>query len=80
MRYRNSTFSRGPKSTESYKVSELDHGGVIEVRSRGTILLTTHLPGVILRRPPEAPSGVSLGFETMTYTTGHQWSYIPKDT
>ena len=32
-----------------------DHEGVIECRSRGTIVLTAHLSGVVLRRSPAAP-------------------------
>ena len=69
----NSTFSRGPKSTESDEVRVLDHKGVIEGRSRGTIVLTTHLSGVDLRRSPAALSGVSLGYKTskLTNTGGH---------
>ena len=65
---------RGPKSTESDEVRVLDHEGVIEGRSRGTIVLTTHLSGVVLRRSPAALSGVSLGYKTskVTYTAGHQ--------
>ena len=70
----NSTFSRGPKSTESDEVRVLDHEEVIEGRSRGTIVLTTHLSGVVLRRSPAASSGVSLGYKTskVTNTGGHQ--------
>ena len=70
----NSTFSRGPKSTESDEVRVLDHRGVIKGRSRGTIVLTTHLSGVVLRRSPAAPSGVSLGYKTskVTNTGGQQ--------
>ena len=69
----NSTFSRGPKSTESDEVRVLDHKWVIEGRSRGTIVLTTHLSGVVLRRSPAAPSGVSLGYKTskVTHTGRH---------
>lgn len=63
-RVRNSTFIRGPKSTESNKVRVLSRERVIEGRSRGTIVLTTHLSGVVLRRSPAALSGVSLGYKT----------------
>ena len=55
---RNSTFSRGPKSTESDEIIVLDHEGVIEDRSRGTIVLdhppfscrSSPIPGGIFRR------------------------------
>ena len=69
----NSTFSRGPKSTESDADRVLDHEGVIEGHSRGTIVSTTHLSGVVLRRSPAALSGVSLGYKTskVTHTGGH---------
>jgi hypothetical protein len=69
----NSTFSRGLKSTESDEVRVLHHSGVIEGRSPGTIVLTTHLSGVVLRRSPAALSGVSLGYKTLkvTNTGGH---------
>ena len=71
---RNSTFIGGPKSTESDKVRVLDHEGVIEGRSRGTIVLTTHLSGVVLRRSPAALLSVSLGYKTskLTHTARHQ--------
>ena len=68
----NSTFSRGPKSTESDEVRVLDHKGAIEGRSRGTIVLTTHLFGVVLRRSPAAPSGISLGYKTSKVTNTGQ--------
>ena len=68
----NSTFSRGPKSTESDADRVLDHEGVIEGPSRGPIVSTTHLFGVVLRRSPAAPSGVSLGYKTSKVTNTGQ--------
>ena len=77
----NSTFSRGPKSTESDEVRVLYHRGVIEGRSRGTIVLTTHLSGVVLRRSPTALSIVSLGYKTSkaTNTGQEQCLYMCKE-
>jgi hypothetical protein len=77
----NSTFSREPKSTESDADRVLDHEGVIEGHYRGTILLTTHLSGVVLCRSPAALSGVSLGYKTskVTHTGGHSCLCVRKD-